>query len=582
MAGTRKPIAFDTTLRNPYRIPGFIEIFKRYEGEILSSDLILKIETEIIQQKKFEPTKRTLGTYKKVYNGKFHFEADDQSNYALERVNNYFNEWENSEPGSVHLDKIIYLLKNTVTDHKDHWDGGWESRLWTQCKFLNELGLVYMEKDQVIKISPTGNLMIKHYGGDIDTSSYIQSAYLSAFSKYQINNPFRKNTIKVNFFPLVLQVIKYLKEKYGRPGIFYQDITFIIAWDSNDYVKLAEYIQEFRNKFRYNNVSEELVYSYAMNLLDEDTTNDKIAEASQKFIKKKSSLYKFEQLTQETRDEVIRKLRMTRLISFRGAGRFIDMNELEIDKINHIIKLYDKNIDVFNNEQAYFEYMGTIDEKLIFHDDKIDIALSSTAKEKAIINFASNHDWEYLKQQISIISSGLDTKDALLRFIDKPTRLEFLCSVIIKKKLPNVIVKANYLADDEGIPYGTAGGQHGNCVGTDIDVYENTTHAIVEPTAANSRSFQIEHELPSIRNHVFGSKEKDNNEGNLYKQWFALFIAPKLVKDVADQVALIRAINNVEIYPWNADDFVEYTSDNEFYSINDYKLIRDYMQPQRL
>ena len=582
MAVTRKPIAFDTTLRNPYRIPGFIAIFKEYEGEILSSDLILKIEAEIIQQKKFEPTKRTLGTYKKVHNGKFHFEADDQSNGAQDRVNKYFNEWANSEPGSVHLDKIIYLLKNTVTDHNDHWDGGWESRLWTQCKFLNELGLVYMEKNQVIKISPTGNLMLKQYGNDIDTSSYIQSAYLSAFSKYQVNNPFRKNTIKVNFFPLVLQVIKYLKEKYGRPGIFYQDITFIIAWGSNDHVQLAEYIQAFRNKFHYNNVSEELVYSYAMNLLDNSTANDKIAEASQKFIKKKSRLYKFEQLTQETRDEVIRKLRMTRLISFRGAGRFIDLNELEIDKINHIIKSYDKNIDNFQNEQAYFDYMGTVDDKLIFHDDKIDIALSSTAKEKAIINFAQSHDWDYLKQQISIISSGSDTKDALLRFIDKPARLEFLCSVIIKKKLPNVIVKANYLADDEGIPYGTAGGQHGNSVGTDIDVYESDTHAIVEPTAATSRSFQVEHELPSIRNHVFGSKDKDSKEGSLYRQWFALFIAPKLVKDVADQVALIRAINNVEIYPWNADDFVEYTSDNEFDSINDYKLIRDYMQPQKL
>lgn len=424
--------------------------------------------------------------------------------------------------------------------------------------------------------------MLQGYDSDANTSSDIQSAYLSVFAKYQVNNPFRNNTIKVNFFPLVLKVIKYLKEKYNRPGIFYQDISFLIAWDSNDYVQLAEYIQAFRVKFHYNNVSDELVYSYAMNLLDSDTSNNVIAEATKKFIERKGKHYKFRQLTQETRDEVIRKLRMTRLISFRGTGRFIDFNNLEIDKINHIIESYNQNIDEFKSDKEYFDYMGSVDEQLMFKDDVIDVATASTVKERAIIKFANDHDWKYLKNQISIISSNTETKDALLRFIDKPARLEFLCSVIIKKKLPNVIVQANYLADDEGIPYGTAGGKHGNSTGTDIDVYENEIHAIIEPTVATSRSFQTEHELPSIRNHVFGSKEKDINEGNVFKHWFALFIAPKLVKDVADQVALIKAINNVEIYPWNADDFVEYTSDNEFNSIDGYKLIRDYMQPQKL
>lgn len=582
MADARKPIAFDTTLRNPYRIPDFISIFKQYEGELLTSELIIKIEAELIRQKKFKPTKNTLGTYKKDHKGKFYFEADDQSDDAAERVAKYYKEWAESEPGCVSIDKIIYLLKNTVTDHKDHWEGGWETRLWTQCKFLNELGLVYMEKGCIIKISPAAILMLQGYDSDEDTSSNIQSAYLSVFAKYQVNNPFRNNTIKVNFFSLVLKVIKYLKEKYNRPGIFYQDISFIIAWDSNDYIQLAEYIQAFRNKFHYNNVSDELVYSYAMNLLDESTPNNIIAEATKDFIDRKSKHYKFKQLTHETRDEVIRKLRMTRLISFRGAGRFIDFNNLEIDKINHIIDSYTHNISEFENDEAYFDYMGSVDKLLVFEDDKIDTATALTAKEKAITDFASNHDWEYLKNQISIISNGIDTKDTLLRFIDVPVRLEFLCSVIIKKKLPKVVVIANYLADDEGIPYGTAGGQHGNCVGTDIDVYENDIHAIIEPTAAISRSFQTEHELPSIRNHIFGSKEKDENEGNPYKKWFALFIAPKLVKDVADQVALIRAINNVEIYPWNADDFVEYSANNDFDSIQEYKIIRDYMKPQQL
>lgn len=582
MADARKPIAFDTTLRNPYRIPEFISIFKKYEGETLTSENILKIEAEIIRQKIFEPTQSTLGSYKREYNGKFNFEADDKKRGASGRVTEYYNEWKENGPGSIDLNKIIYLLKNTVTDHKDHWAGGWESRLWTQCKFLNELGLVYMEKNKSIRISSTGNLMLKDCDSETDSMQFIQSAFLCAFAKYQINNPFRKNTINVNFFPLVLSVIKYLKETYDRPGIIYQDITFIIAWGNNDYVELAEYIQAFRDKFGYNGVSDELVYSYAMNLLDDSTPNNIIAEATPEFIEKKSNHYKFSQLTHETRDEVIRKLRMTRLISFRGSGRFIDFNNLEISKINHIINTYSINIESFTSEETYFDYMGTIDDQLLFEDERIDLDAASMAKEKAIRDYANSHDWRFIKEQVNIISSSSETKDSLLRFIDKPTRLEFLCSVIIKKKLPHVIVKANYLADDEGMPYGTAGGKHGNSTGSDIDVYENDTHAIVEPTAATSRSFQTEHELPSIRNHVFSSKEKDTSESRAIRNWFALFIAPRLVKDVADQVQLIRAINNVEIYPWNADDFVEYSSDKEFDSINEYKQIRDYMQPQRL
>lgn len=580
MPDTRKPIAFDTTLRNPYRIPGFIKIFKDYEGQILSSDRIIEIEAKIIREKIFEPTAATLGTYKRVHDGKFHFEAEDQSEEAADRVRNYYNEWKNNDPGYMDLERIIYLLKNTVTDHKDHWAGGWETRLWTQCKFLNELGLVYMEKDQPIRISDTANLMLTNYEEGAEGSTYVQSAFLSAFAKYQINNPFRSNTVNVNFFPLVLNVIRYLKENYDRPGIFYQDISFIIAWDNNDYVQLAEYIQAFREEFHYNNVSNELVYSYAMNLLDESTPNDVIAEASQEFLDRKSRHYKFKQLTQETRDEVIRKLRMTRLVSFRGAGRFIDFNNLELEKINYIMDNYSDNIEGFESDEAYFQYMGSVDNALVFDDEEEVSEIAVSAKERAISDFAEQHDWNFIKEQVEIISNGSDTRDALLRFIDVPARLEFLCSVIVKKKLPNTVVRANYIADDEGIPISTAGGQHGNSVGADIDIYENSIHAIMEPTAANSRSFQVEHEVPSIKNHVIGTKQKDVEEGNLYTQWFAIFIAPHLVRDVADEVAARLLINHVEIYPWNVNDFVEFTIENDISSINEYKIIRDYMQPQ--
>ena len=47
----RKPISFDTTLRNPSRIPGFISILSKFEGQVIDDKVALELEGEIIRQK---------------------------------------------------------------------------------------------------------------------------------------------------------------------------------------------------------------------------------------------------------------------------------------------------------------------------------------------------------------------------------------------------------------------------------------------------------------------------------------------------------------------------------------------------
>lgn len=48
----------------------------------------------------------------------------------------------------------------------------------------------------------------------------------------------------------------------------------------------------------------------------------------------------------------------------------------------------------FESDEAHFNYMGSIDKSLVFEYDKIYTAIALTAKEKAITEFASNHDLE--------------------------------------------------------------------------------------------------------------------------------------------------------------------------------------------
>ncbi|EGP5220350.1 AlwI family type II restriction endonuclease [Enterococcus faecium] len=581
----RKPISFDTTLRNPGRIPQFISVLSEFEGQVIDDKVALELEGEIIRQKIFEPTKATLGTYMKEYNKKFPFVAADQSKEAAAKVEEIYDQWENGAPGSVPLEKIIYLLENTITAHKDRgWKGGWESRIHTQFNFLNELGFVRVVKGEKIVISKNGKLMIHEYsnGYPIEDSydeSFEQSAFLNAFSKYQVNNPYRSNTIEVNFFPLVLNVINYLDEKYQRPGISKQDLPFIITWGNDDYQTLAEYIYQFRNKFGYS-TSDELVYEYAMNLLDDSTPNDTIAPATKAFIEQKKRDYKFDKIISETPDEVIRKLRLTMLISLRGAGRFIDINKNELAKIKHVLATYSSNIEFDDDVQKYLEYMGEIDNSLMFVSDAPESQEAKDAKEVAIEKWAKECDWTFLKEEMVNSVEKRPSSHLILKYVKETARLEFLSAIVIKKALPKLKVVANYKADDQGIPFNTASGGKKNQIGADIDVFEENIHAILEPTISKQRSFQVEHELPSIRNHVLGTANKDVEEGNNFKEWFSLFIASNITRDVGDQVALIKQTNGVEIYPWDIKDFVEYSEGVS--TIRDYKKIRDYVKPQSM
>ena len=585
MPSRRKPISFDTTIRNPERIPQFISILSKFENQIIDDEIALKLEGEIIRYKIFEPTKETLGTYVKEYHDKFDFIANDQSKDAPNKVSLYYNEWLNSNPGEMNIEKIVYLLKNTITAHKDKgWNGGWESRIHTQFNFLNELGLVRVVKGKKVKISDNGKLMIKKYNNgypieDEFDETYEQSAFLNAFCKYQINNPYRKNTINVNFFPLVLNVIKYLDEKYNYKGITRQEITFIISWENNDYKTLADLIYQFRQQFKFE-ASNEVVYEHAMNLMDDSTPNEILMPATKTFIESKRRDYKFDKLIIETPDEVIRKLRLTMLISLRGAGNFIDINSNEKNKIDHILNNYSTNIN-FLNEEEYFDYMGSIDEKLIFKQE-VESEDEKSIKEKTIERWAKEKDWSFYKEEIkNVFKQGKNgTKNEVLKYIKSTVRLEFLIAIIIKKALPNLKVIANYKADDQGYPFKTAPGGNPKNVGADIDVYEDNIHALLEPTMATSKSFQCEHEITSIRNHLICSANSDIKENKNYKEWFALFLAPYIHKGVGNQVAIEKKISDVDIYPWSCDDFIKFSQNVK--SIKEYKQIRDYVVIQRM
>ena len=122
MADRRKPISFNTTLRNPERIPQFVSILTPFEGQILNDEVALEIEAKIIINKIFEPTPATLGTYVLDYDDKFHYEAEDKTREAPLKVREYYTEWTDSMSTAERevFEKQGKIHKNKSSDKNQH------------------------------------------------------------------------------------------------------------------------------------------------------------------------------------------------------------------------------------------------------------------------------------------------------------------------------------------------------------------------------------------------------------------------------------------------------------------------------
>lgn len=570
---TRKPITLDTTLRNPERIASFLSIIKPYEGQMLTHELILDIEADILRFKIAEATKATLGTYRKEAKKNKNWKPEDLSVTAEERVNEYFEHYQANEIAD--FDKIRYLVGNTLTEHGEKgYQYGWAARFSTQVQLINEFGFGLVEPGRRIEVSPVGNLLIKYYKqGKPISDEYDEnaefSAFLMAFSKYQINNPWRANTVKMNLLAFFLKSVKLLNENYKGKGLSIYELPFLICWGNNNHEEFVKYILDFRAKYGIQNVPEEIRYSYCMQLLDDSYKEPIFKKASEEFIQKKKKHYKPEKILKETPDDLLRKLRLTQVVSLRGNGYFVDINNLEIKKINHIIDKYSENryFDTETDLLEYMQYMGEIDSDLSFENNKLtEEQLSNREKlqEITLTKWAREMSWDEIYKELEISVTKKTSTHNVLNQIDKPTRMEFLVSIILKKAIRDSTVRPNYKFDDEGIPFSHAGGNN-----ADITINQGDVWANVEPTISTARSFQAEHEISSIEEHLYNDIIKTED-----KSRFAIFIAPKIQPAAVSRIEFARVNQNINIYAWEAKDFINFSRKIE--SLEEYKIIRSY------
>lgn len=501
-----KPLSFSTTLRSPNRMAGFLNCIIPFEGQILTNDVIHEIVVKMIGGKLYYTQKyeMKIPEYVEI------FKSDDKS-FTREQIED--------------------IILNSPQEHKEAgFDKGWPSRFDTWFELAEEFGFVKYSIGYPIQISTTGHMLVDAYNEETPNNEKIQTVFLNSLMKYQTNNPYRKNANTNCPLILLLQTIKLLKQKdENSAGISRQEIPLLICWPDSNANSVYDKILQMREEYHFN-VSDEIVYDECLKLLN--------ATEEQK------NRFKMSQITGEAVDDYIRKMRITGILSLRGNGRFLDINNFEETKANYILENY-SSYKSFISKDEYFDYMGKID-SFIISSQATAVIETQDIKEQSLIKWANYFSTEEIETELTVLSKNQESKNEIIRIIDKPTRLEFLTSISLKQKFSNVKVIPNYKIDDEGLPTFTAAGGI-----ADIECFDNDCKPLVEVTMMTART-QATNEMPAITRHLQERIDK-------YKDTkvFTIFIAPSLHSDSLYMVKFSKFQYNVDIIALTVIEYLQ-------------------------
>lgn len=484
----RKPLSFNTTLRNPERIAGFLSVINQYEGQILTNDLIEKICCDVL--------------IKKLY-----------ATNAIKANHTWKTIYESNEEIFTYSQAKSILIASPQKHKEAGFDYGWPSRFDTWYKLIMEFGLCYYEMNAPIQISPLGKTLISAYEKTPANDDMIQNVFLNAMAKFQTSTPFRKNANNNIPLLLLLRVIDLLKkdETQNGAGIFRKEISFFLCWPNNDAIALCEYIKAFRSKYGFN-YSNELIYEKCLEMfLDEKYTS----------IDSLRNYIKMSKLLVESTDEYIRKMRITGVISLRGNGRFLDINTFEIKKINYLLANYGQCVDI-ETKHEYYEFIQAKDDMLFEEEADVQVDDLTALKQRTLMKYATEYSDTKIVEELELTYRG-SSQDGMLKFIDAPARLEFLTAVALVKYFNGIQVIPNYSVDDEGLPKFTARGGV-----ADIECHKDNCYGLVEVTLMTGAAQQTEHEMTSISDHLKAAT------GTTDEITIAIFVAPILQERALD------------------------------------------------
>lgn len=483
-----KPLLFTTTMRNPERLKDFLTVLGEYDGEILTNEIIDKVSKILIQKGLYQPMK-------------------------ISQV--VKDKWKNDiELSKTETEKVFF---DNPQSHKEAgFEKGWPSRFDTWFKIAKELGFVWYWPNEKIKFSESGKMLL-----DKEKPENELMVFANAFAKYQRQNPFRRVLNKNVPLILLIQTIKLLNDDsdYNGTGISRLEIPLLLCWQNDNAESLYREIKKLRKKYKYF-PSNEVILELCYKLLNETKRDDN-------------------SILGDYPDDFIRKMRLTGLFSLRGGGRFIDINTKESAAVNYILQNY-ISYPESATEKDFFDYIGKVDHNLIATLSVFKAPARTTKAE--LEKWVNHYAWESIKTEMLNLAQKKSSEDDILKVIEQPLRLEFLTSLAILKKLPNVVVKPNFVSDDEGLPTSFASG--GN---PDIECLEDQDTVLIEVTLLTGTQQHIRESF-SVHRHL---EEYIRNGTKSY----SVFISPKSFIDTERYFSFIKK-DGLEVRISNIDKFV--------------------------
>lgn len=523
-----KPLLYTTTMRNPGRLKYMLYVLNKFEGQTLNDELATKICGETIRYGLYRPMKKLLSVQNK-------WASSDQGEFSEYLLND---------------EEVTLMLRNNPQSHKEAgFAKGWPSRFATIYDLTKELGLAYFWPGEPIVISPLAHHLLKTFEVETESDSsfisceithpeYEQQVFMQALAKSQRRNPFVR--VLNDNIPLVL-LLETIKKLNADPhqngcGMSRRELPLLIFWKDNNAEALYQRIVKLRQEHRYE-PSDEVICDICIKEIMEGSFKD----------------FKMKSIVDEYPDEFIRKMRMTGLFSLRGAGRFIDINKNESEKVDYILSHY-SHYRHFDDEREYFDYMAELDTNLIQITSHTP---SASVSEKLLDNWLRVYNWSIIKKELTNLAAKKSSNDNVLKLLAAPTRLEFLTALAIRCKMPDVRVVPNYSCDDEGLPTSTAGGNKG-----DIECYEQQNGVLVEVTMALGRT-QTMMEVWPIERHLTDFQKRQKSQ--------CIFVAPSIYSDSERQIQFITFnskgekkirpydIEHLLLYLENSPSLYEYT-----------------------
>jgi hypothetical protein len=496
-----KPLYFSTTIRNPERMRGFLEALRPFDGSILTDDLAVTIEGELIREGLYRPT---------------------QVAKEIKAA------WKDSVPLSD--EQVATVIKDNPQDHKEAgFSKGWPSRFQTHFGLIRTFGFVWYQIGEAIKFSELGHLYIEKDPLAIDGYKYDDElAFLSSFVSYQRKNPFIRVRNDNKPLILLLKTIQHLEAVPDNktPGISRQELPFFNAWTDSDHEALANYILDFRSNYGLT-PSAEIVYEKCEQILGGWHAKPTLAT-----------------ITKDQPDDILRKFRLTGLFSLRGHGRFVSVNGEKQELIKYVIDNHSK-INDFTSEREYWDYVSSVDQNLLKLALKAaEQVQDPVLRDARLSSWVSHYGLERIKSELIGLSKNKASADELMRLIPGPLRLEFLASMLLKSHHSSATVVGNYKSDDEGVPVSTAPGGK-----VDIEMYAgNDSVWLLEVTLITGRA-QVTTEMVPISRHYKDFQDK-------HKTVSMAFVAPRIHDDAVRYSKFIQHDEQMNISTLSIEELI--------------------------